>query len=97
MRAVLTGRGLGGARRSVVVMLHRLAPRFLVAEELRRRFQLTPRETEVSQLLARGSSTAELANVLGISIHTARRHAEHLLAKLGVHSRGAAVAKLRTD
>ena len=72
-------------------------PRFLVSEDILERFGLTPRETEVSQLLARGSSTADLACALGISIHTARRHAEHLLRKLGVHSRGAAVAMLRPD
>jgi DNA-binding CsgD family transcriptional regulator len=31
--------------------------------------------------------TSEIAAALGISAHTARRHSERVLAKLGVHSR----------
>jgi DNA-binding CsgD family transcriptional regulator len=30
-----------------------------------------------------------------VSIHTARRHVEHVLLKLGVHSRAAVGARLR--
>jgi DNA-binding CsgD family transcriptional regulator len=59
--------------------------------------ELTPRERQVAALFASGGSTSNVASTLGISVHTARRHAEHLLTKLGVHSRGEAVAKLRGD
>ena len=97
IRSLLTRRSARALPRTVVIVVQRVVPRFLVSAELRHRFGLTPRETEVSQLLARGSSTAELASELGISIHTARRHAEHVLRKLGVHSRGAAVAMLRAE
>jgi DNA-binding CsgD family transcriptional regulator len=49
----------------------------------------------VSRLLADGRSNADLARALGVSIHTARRHVEHVLLKLGVHSRAAVGAALR--
>ncbi|HEU4697543.1 MAG TPA: LuxR C-terminal-related transcriptional regulator [Gemmatimonadales bacterium] len=48
---------------------------------------LTRREAEVARLLARRMSDAELAAALGISWHTARRHSERVLQKLGVDSR----------
>ena len=53
--------------------------------------RLTRRETEVLQLLASGLTTPRAANVLGVSRTTVRNHVEHLLAKLGVHSRLEAV------
>ncbi len=53
---------------------------------------LTPREVEVLCLLADGRSDPEIAGALFISPHTATTHVKHLLAKLGVSSRAAAVA-----
>lgn len=52
---------------------------------------LTPRETELLQLLSRGLSYAEAAQSLGISPHTVRDHVKNLYRKLGVNSRGEAV------
>jgi DNA-binding CsgD family transcriptional regulator len=48
---------------------------------------LTSREAEVALALAARRSSAEIARALGISPHTARRHAERVLDKLGVRSR----------
>jgi DNA-binding CsgD family transcriptional regulator len=48
---------------------------------------LTPREREVALLLGKRRSNREIADVLGISRSTAKRHTEHVLAKLGVRSR----------
>ena len=76
-------------------MLERAVPAELTAAELGERYCLTGRETVVSRLLAAGHSNAEVARLLGVSIHTARRHVEHVLTKLGVHSRAAVGAKLR--
>lgn len=56
-------------------------------EELRERFALTPRESEVARLMADRLSSCEIARRLRISVHTARRHGERVLAKLEVHSR----------
>ncbi|MBI4171571.1 MAG: response regulator transcription factor [Actinobacteria bacterium] len=53
---------------------------------------LTPRELDVLRLLADGLRQAEIARVLVISPKTVGTHIEHVLAKLGVHSRAEAVA-----
>ena len=57
---------------------------------------LTPREWEVGELLCEGVSTGEIAERLGVSPVTVRRHVGLLLQKLGVESREAAVDLLRT-
>jgi len=58
---------------------------------------LTNREREVIRLLFSGSSTATIANKLGISPATARNHITKILGKLDVHSRLEAVTlALRT-
>lgn len=48
---------------------------------------LTPRETEVFDLLARGRSVPYIRDALVISRETAATHAKHVYVKLGVHSR----------
>lgn len=48
---------------------------------------LTPREGEVLSHLAEGRTNDEIANILGISVHTVARHRENLMGKLGLHSR----------
>jgi DNA-binding NarL/FixJ family response regulator len=54
---------------------------------------LTRREREVLNLFAEGLGTAEIARRLSISSVTVRNYAQRILAKLGVHSRLAAVAR----
>lgn len=53
--------------------------------------QLTPREIQILELLAQGASTAVIAQKLVISKVTVRNHIQHILQKLGVHSRLKAV------
>jgi len=53
--------------------------------------RLTRREAEVLQLMSAGLSTVRIADVLSVSRTTVRNHIEHLLAKLGVHSKLEAV------
>lgn len=53
---------------------------------------LTEREREVLACLVRGSSTARLAEELGVRYSTARTHIQNILTKLGVHSKLEAVA-----
>jgi DNA-binding NarL/FixJ family response regulator len=57
---------------------------------------LTPREWEVGELLREGRSTSEIAERLGVSPVTVRRHVGLLLNKLGAEDREAAVDLLRT-
>lgn len=57
-----------------------------------RDFELTPRESEVLALLARGLAQAQIAAELVISPRTVGTHIHHILRKLDVHSRAEAVA-----
>jgi HD-GYP domain-containing protein (c-di-GMP phosphodiesterase class II) len=49
--------------------------------------RLSEREMEVSRLIAGGKMNKEIADVLGISLHTVQNHITHIFDKLGVHSR----------
>jgi DNA-binding CsgD family transcriptional regulator len=51
------------------------------------RFRLTPQEARVALMLADQRSNRDVADRLGISVHTARHHTERVLAKLEIHSR----------
>jgi two-component system, NarL family, response regulator LiaR len=55
---------------------------------------LTPREWEVLDLLTAGASTKEISDELVVSLETVQSHIKHLLRKLGVHSRGEAIARV---
>jgi DNA-binding CsgD family transcriptional regulator len=55
---------------------------------------LTPRESEVLDLVAEGLSNSEIGARLVISPGTVRRHLENLFEKLGVNTRTAAAAWL---
>ena len=56
---------------------------------------LTPREWEVAELLRVGNSTSEIADRLGVSPVTVRRHIGLLLRKLGAKDREEAVRLIR--
>jgi two-component system, NarL family, response regulator YdfI len=53
---------------------------------------LTPRESEVLQMLAGGLGNKEIAAKLGISEHTVKFHVASILGKLGASSRTEAVS-----
>jgi DNA-binding NarL/FixJ family response regulator len=53
---------------------------------------LTPRESDVLQLIGAGRSNQQVARELGLSVHTVRNHVQHILAKLDAHSQLEAVA-----
>lgn len=72
----------------VVLMIVRPTSTMLPTEvELRDRFWLTRREAEVALLLARGLSNRRIAELLFLSPHTVRHHAQRVLEKVGVSSR----------
>jgi DNA-binding NarL/FixJ family response regulator len=52
---------------------------------------LTPRETEILRLIAKGLSYDEVAEVLGLRYNTVASYAKELYRKLHVHSRAEAV------
>jgi DNA-binding NarL/FixJ family response regulator len=57
--------------------------------------RLTKRQLEVARLLADGLRNGDIAERLGISSHTVRRHMEAILRRLNVTNRAAAAKELR--
>lgn len=48
---------------------------------------LTKREQEIVELLARGFSNKQIASKLFISVHTVKANLEHIYEKLGINNR----------
>jgi DNA-binding NarL/FixJ family response regulator len=59
------------------------------------RARLTPRQTEVLELVAEGLSNKQVAQRLSIQEQTVKNHVQRILRALGVHRRGEAAARLR--
>ncbi len=76
-----------GIARRVVEAFHRPP---LVAEDEQ---PLTPRETEILELLVQGFRYREIAEQLFISIDTVRTHVRHVYEKMHVRSRAEATMK----
>ena len=81
------GLDLFGSGPSVLLALEQPAPDPLAESSLRARFGLTRQEARITRLLAEGWSNQEIAEKVSISTHTAKRHTEHVLHKLGARSR----------
>jgi DNA-binding NarL/FixJ family response regulator len=73
-------------------LLARVRRLLSTAAARRRAHDLTPRELDVLSLLVEGLGQPEIAERLFITPKTVGKHIEHILAKLGVHSRAQAVA-----
>ncbi|MCC6831014.1 MAG: helix-turn-helix transcriptional regulator [Thermoleophilia bacterium] len=56
--------------------------------------RLSVREQQITQRIARGQGTAEIAARLHLSTHTVRDHIKAIFEKVGVSSRGALVARI---
>ncbi len=79
---------------SAVMAGHQLFPREILTEGLQP-IDLTPRERAVLKLLAEGKTDREIAHTLTVKTATIRTHTQHILEKLGVHSRQEAVWRAR--
>lgn len=79
---------------AVVVGVEKAMPTLPTPKVARQRFGLTPRQAEVALLIAKGLDNKAVAERLFISPHTARRHTEWVLKKLGVPSRSAVALRL---
>ncbi|MDT0319126.1 helix-turn-helix transcriptional regulator [Streptomyces millisiae] len=60
-------------------------------------YELSPRELEITRLIARGLPTRDIADRLHLSPHTVRDHVKAVFDKVGVTSRGELVAALFTE
>jgi DNA-binding CsgD family transcriptional regulator len=56
--------------------------------------RLTAREREILDLVAAGHTNPQIAAVLHLATGTVRKHLDNIYAKLGVHSRAAATARV---
>jgi DNA-binding CsgD family transcriptional regulator len=61
------------------------------------RYGLTDRERRVTELVARGYPTSEIADRLHLSVYTVQDHLKSIFAKSGTASRGDLVARLFFD
>jgi PAS domain S-box-containing protein len=98
------GAGLGGpvivhllrdvsAAKELLTLVHeRLAPPAIAPDGLDRAATLSRRELEVLRLLTEGNNTAAISERLKVSPETVKNHVQHILTKLGMHSRLEAVA-----
>ncbi len=71
------------------VLRHR---RHQESTERQRAGRLTPRQTEILQLLSDGIQPAEISDRLGMRPATLRTHVQNILTRLGAHSKVEAVA-----
>jgi DNA-binding NarL/FixJ family response regulator len=74
------------------VLRHLRHRRAQEASEQQRAERLTPRETEILQLMADGASPDQISERLQVSPYTLRTHVQNVLTKLGVHSKLEALA-----
>lgn len=94
MRMVLQGEAR--CHPKVVICLLNELRRRRGAHEADESEPLTKRETDVLRLVGRGASNKEVARTLNLSVSTVKAHVHSVLNKLRVHSRGQAIARLRT-
>lgn len=87
LNAVLLGEGVFTPGPAVLVTVAAGERPLPDRDTVRDRFGLTRRQAEVALLLARRTTNPEIAEMLCISEHTVRSHAEAVMATLGVHDR----------
>jgi DNA-binding NarL/FixJ family response regulator len=93
IRAVASGEAIFSPRIAARLVSFFAASRSVVPEDTFP--ELTDREREVLDLMARGDSNADIAQALTISIKTVRNHVSNIFAKLQVADRAQAVIRAR--
>jgi DNA-binding NarL/FixJ family response regulator len=92
--------GIEAAARGESVISPRIASRLVrrlrEPQEMEQRLtqqEMTPREREVLDLLARGLDNTEIANALHLSQHTVKNHVSSIMSKLQVENRTQAAVR----
>ena len=83
-----------GQPRVVAVLLERINPSRFDLHKAKRLFGLSPRETEVIQVLQTGRTDKQIASALGIGFETVRGYLKNIRTKLGVSTRTAIINRL---
>jgi DNA-binding CsgD family transcriptional regulator len=82
----------GGAGRDDILLLSEQAAQ--VSPAALSAIGLSRREAEVMTLVIRGRTVMEIGKILVVSASTVEKHLENIYSKMGVHSRGAAIARI---
>lgn len=77
----------------LMVSVERLTPEPVTAADLQAAFGLTTAEARVAELLVKGRKTKAIAESLGLSWSTVRRHTERIYIKAGIRSQSELVVK----
>jgi DNA-binding NarL/FixJ family response regulator len=91
VRAVANGEAIFGPGIATRMLRHFTAPSAQPALP-----ELTPREREVLDLIARACNNSEIARLLGLSQKTVRNHVSNIFTKLQVADRAQAIVRART-
>jgi DNA-binding CsgD family transcriptional regulator len=86
------GKGSNGS--AVLMVLERGMPGSLALSQISQQFHLTHREQEVVSLLLQGLSNKEMAEQMGISVHTVKAFLRTATIKMCVSSRSGIVTKI---
>ena len=81
---------MGGLPSQITIILLGLIQKMKIVTH---RKMLTPRETEVMDLVSQGKSNWDISRILGCSEHTISNHISSILKKLNASNRAHAVAK----
>jgi len=76
------------------ILASRSSPPRIDREDLKIRFELTPRETDICLLICKGLTDQEIASVLNIAFSTIRTHLKHIFLKLDVSNRSELISIL---
>ena len=88
----MTGPGEGRERQ--IAMVLEASPPVQVWPVVSAAHQLSPSESDVTLLVARGLCTSEIGQSLRITEHTVQDHLKAVFDKFGVHSRGQLLAAI---
>lgn len=80
-----------GAGRQMLLLAQEVS---LFSRKVLTRARLTAREGEVLRWIAEGKTDSEMGMILGVSEHTAHKHAQNILGKLGATNRAGVLLRL---
>jgi len=89
-RCDISRRSERGGGRLLLLVLHPAHDRTEIYDQ----FDLTDRERQVAELLARGQTSDEICEAMSIGINTLKTHVANLLAKTATRTRAELVARL---
>lgn len=81
----------------MITLVFRGAIELPSSDELRERYGITVRESEIAVLLAKGYANDQIADSLSLSPHTIRRHTANIFGKIEVNSRKALALKFLSE